>query len=103
MRGRHDLLCLDDDGPPLRARNGAPDPELRHQQPLSAFPAFAARFADGGPYAQLNRTATDTHGFGATLQMTHRATLSAGRTGSCRRQLRRRPHPLPGDAPSSAR
>ena len=52
------LLC-DDNGIVLTGRGGAP----------------IADFLNGGPYAQLNRQATDTHGFGAALQATHDGTL----------------------------
>jgi outer membrane receptor protein involved in Fe transport len=40
-----------------------------------SFPAFAERFEQGGPYAQLNRTNTDTNAFGVSLQLTHEGNL----------------------------
>jgi outer membrane receptor protein involved in Fe transport len=66
------FLCLDDDGPPLLARNGTQIPNFVTNSPYRQFPAFAERFEDGGPYAQLNRTSTDTHGYGATAQAVFR-------------------------------
>ena len=69
------FLCLDDDGPPLLGRNGAPIPNFVTNSPYLLFPAFADRFDEGGPYAQLNRTATDTHGFGGTVQATYKHRL----------------------------
>ncbi len=41
----------------------------------SVNPAFADRFDEGGPYAFLNQTRTDTDNFGATIQTTVRETL----------------------------
>ena len=38
-------------------------------------PVFAERFAEGGPYAFLNRTNTDTDNFGSTVQTTIREPL----------------------------
>jgi outer membrane receptor protein involved in Fe transport len=66
------LLCLEGDDPPLRARGGGQIPNFLLNSPYLQFPEFAVRFPNGGPYAQLNRTSTDTHGFGGTLQTTHR-------------------------------
>jgi iron complex outermembrane recepter protein len=66
------FLCLDDDGPPLLARNGTQIPNFVTNSPYLQFPAFAERFEEGGPYALLNRTATNTHGYGATLQSVFR-------------------------------
>jgi outer membrane receptor protein involved in Fe transport len=40
----------------------------------SFFPGLS-QFDGGGPYAQLNETATDSNGYGASLQATHRAEL----------------------------
>jgi outer membrane receptor protein involved in Fe transport len=69
------FLCLDDDGPPLLARNGMQIPNFVTNSPYLQFPAFADRFDEGGPYAQLNRTATDTDGFGGTVQATYKRAL----------------------------
>jgi outer membrane receptor protein involved in Fe transport len=69
------FLCLDDDGPPLLARNGAQIPNFVTNSPYLQFPAFAERFEDGGPYAQLNRTSTNTDGYGATLQANFRGDI----------------------------
>jgi iron complex outermembrane recepter protein len=66
------ILCLEADGPQLRDRNGNPIPNFNTASSYLLFPDFAARFADGGPYAMLNRTATDTDGYGATLQATNK-------------------------------
>jgi len=38
------------------------------------FPGLA-QFGGGGPYSQLDQTATDSNGYGASLQATHRAEL----------------------------
>ena len=65
------LLCLDDDGPRLTDRSGNPIPNFVTNSPYLGIPAFAGRFDEGGPYAQLNRTRTQTNGFGAALQLTH--------------------------------
>lgn len=69
------FLCLGEDGVPLFARNGTRIPNFVTDSPYLRFPAFAERFEEGGPYAQLNRTATDTLGYGATLQVSHRGEL----------------------------
>jgi iron complex outermembrane recepter protein len=69
------ILCLEADGPQLRARNGNPIPNFNTASPYLLIPEFAARFADGGPYAVLNRTATDTNGYGATLQAASKAEI----------------------------
>ena len=69
------LLCLEGDDPPLRARGGALIPNYLTNSPYLQFPEFAARFPDGGPYAQLNRTSTITDGFGGTLQTTYKGDL----------------------------
>ncbi|WP_178130492.1 TonB-dependent receptor [Reyranella sp. CPCC 100927] len=64
-------LCLDDDGPQLTDRARNPIPNFVTNSPYLGFPAFADRFDEGGPYAQLNRTRTRTNGFGVALQLTH--------------------------------
>ena len=56
------LLCLDD-GSVVTGENGNPIPD----------------FLAGGPYAQLNPTATDTTGYGSALQLAYDAPLG-GRT-----------------------
>lgn len=53
------LLCLDDDGPRLTDRA---------RDPIRDFLA-------GGTYANLNRTGTDTNGFGGSVQATRAAEL----------------------------
>ena len=107
------ILCLDDDGPQLRNRTGSPIPNFNTASRYLLFPSFAERFAEGGPYAALNRTATDTHGYGATLQASNRASCSAGQIGSswapastvARRDFPPRPRsaPSPSTADSNAR
>jgi iron complex outermembrane receptor protein len=87
-------LCLDDDGPQLFDITGNPIPNFLTNSPYLGIPAFAERFEEGGPYAQLNRTRTSTHGFGASLQLAHQsevfgrsnqlivgASFDGGRTG----------------------
>jgi iron complex outermembrane receptor protein len=69
------FLCLDDDGPPLLNRNGTQIPNFVTNSPYRQFPAFAERFEEGGPYAFLNRTSTNTDGYGATVQMTNRTEI----------------------------
>jgi len=66
-------LCLGDGGPRLIDRAGNVIPNFVTNSPYLGIPDFAARFADGGPYAQLNRTRTKTDGFGAALQLTHQS------------------------------
>jgi outer membrane receptor protein involved in Fe transport len=70
-----DFLCLEEDGPALIARDGTPIPNFITNSPYLQIPAFAAEFAEGGPYAQLNRTSTNTHGYGGTLQANYRGEL----------------------------
>jgi len=69
------VLCLGDDGPPLTNRNRQQIPNFVTNSPYLQIPAFAERFEDGGPYGQLNRTATDTNGYGATMQGTYKGDL----------------------------
>ena len=65
------LLCTSG-GTPLTDRAGGPIANFVTGSPYAAtFPQFAA----GGPYALLNRTGTDTNGYGASLQATRRDTL----------------------------
>ena len=73
--GNPTILCLDDDGPQLRNRIGSPIPNFNTASPYHLFPSFAERFAEGGPYAVLNRTTTDTQGYGATLQASNTGEL----------------------------
>ena len=102
------ILCLDDDGPQLRNRIGSPIPNFNTASRYLLFPSFAERFDEGGPYAVLNRTATDTHGYGATLQASNtgravRPAESVHHGRQLRRRLDaifrldrdRRPHPQP--------
>ena len=66
-------LCLGDSGPQLTDRAGNVIPNFNTNSPYLGIPEFAARFADGGPYALLNRSATTTDGFGVALQLTHQS------------------------------
>lgn len=65
------LVCTED-GDPYTDRAGAPIPNFVTGSPYVAqFPEFA----EGGPYAFLNRTATDTDGFGAAVQATRQGAV----------------------------
>src|SRR3954454_11672661 len=64
------ILC-DDAGAPIRGAGGGSVPTSITGSPFSRLPAFAGRFDEGGPYALLNRTSTDSTGFGGTLQGTY--------------------------------
>jgi iron complex outermembrane receptor protein len=68
------ILC-DDAGAPIRGAGGGPVPNSITASPFSRLPAFADRFPAGGPYALLNRTSTDSTGFGGTLQGTYTGDL----------------------------
>jgi len=63
-------LCIND-GPPLTTRTGSAIPNVLVP---GLFPGVRA-FRRGGPYAELDETATDTNGFGAALQATYKAEL----------------------------
>lgn len=63
------LVCNDDD--PATTRGGG---RIANFVNPGAFPGFP-QFDAGGPYAQLNETATDSSGYGASLQATRRAAL----------------------------
>ncbi|MBI1182410.1 MAG: TonB-dependent receptor [Alphaproteobacteria bacterium] len=63
------VLCLEGDGM-LTDTRGAPIPNWLTDSPYARLPDFAGEFADGGPYAQLNRTSTDTDMFGISAQAT---------------------------------
>ena len=63
------IVCQED-GPPLTDRSGAPIPNFITNSPY--FTQFGFRkFRNGGPYAFLNQTATDTNGYGVQSQVTH--------------------------------
>ena len=64
------FLCLAN-GPALTGRGGGRIPNVL--QP-GLFPEFG-QFAGGGPYAQLDETATDTNGFGVAGQATYKTDL----------------------------
>jgi iron complex outermembrane receptor protein len=63
------LLCLEN-GEVLTGTDGVPIANFVTDSPYRSIPAFADRYRDGGPYAQLNRTATDTDAFGVSVQAT---------------------------------
>ena len=71
-----DLLCLED-GDLLTGLDGAPIENFVTDSPYAEIPDFAGRFEEGGPYAQLNRTATDTDAFGASAQLTWKASFGS--------------------------
>lgn len=68
------VVCLND-GPALTDRNGAGIPNFLRP---GLFPGLR-RYRNGGPYATLNETATDSNGYGASLQATYKSDLF-GRT-----------------------
>ena len=72
--GDKELLCLES-GDVVTGTDGAPIANFLTDSPYLGIPDFAGRFDDGGPYAQLNRTATDTDTFGVSGQVTWRGTL----------------------------
>lgn len=63
------LLCLET-GDVLTDLAGEPIENFITDSPYAELPAFAERFEEGGPYAQLNRTATNTDSFGLSAQAT---------------------------------
>jgi outer membrane receptor protein involved in Fe transport len=61
------VICVED-GPPLTDRNRNPIANFITGSPYAAaFP----KFRNGGPYAFLNQTGTDTNGYGLSLQLTN--------------------------------
>ena len=64
------LLCTGN-GTPLTGRGGTPVPNGLNP----GFFGATAQFPAGGPYALLNRTATDTTGYGASLQATYKSEI----------------------------
>lgn len=63
------IVCTGNGGP-LTGRTGSPIPNFIQNSPY--FTQYGLqRFSGGGPYSFLNRTATDTNGYGAQLQATH--------------------------------
>ncbi len=61
-------LCLNG-GSPLTTRGGTTIPNFLNPGLFPGVDAFAA----GGPYSQLDQTATDSNGYGATVQATWKA------------------------------
>lgn len=64
------VLCIND-GPALTGRDGAQIPNFLNP---GLFPGLR-QFRRGGPYALLNETATDSNGYGVSVQGTHRSEL----------------------------
>ena len=62
------LLC-NGDGAPLTTRGGG---RIANFANPGFFPGFD-QFSGGGPYSQLDQTATDTDGYGASVQATYKA------------------------------
>jgi outer membrane receptor protein involved in Fe transport len=67
------IMCQDD-GPPLASRGGNVIPNFITNSPYVTQFGFS-QFADGGPYALLNQTATDTNGYGIQAQIEHSSTI----------------------------
>ncbi len=63
-------LCLNG-GSPLTTRGGTTIPNFLNPGLFPGVDAFAA----GGPYSQLDQTATDSNGYGATVQATWKSEL----------------------------
>ena len=72
----NDALLCGEDGGPIRTLAGAPIPNFITNSIFSRLPAFAEQFAEGGPYAALNRTATHSQAYGASLQGTHKGEIA---------------------------
>ena len=62
------VLCIND-GPALTTRDGSPIPNFLNP----GFYPGLRQFRRGGPYAVLNETATDSNGYGVSLQGVHRS------------------------------
>jgi outer membrane receptor protein involved in Fe transport len=67
------VICQED-GPPLTNRAGGTIPNLITNSPYVSVFGFND-FASGGPYSFLNRTATDTNGYGIQVQVDHSFTI----------------------------
>ena len=67
------IICQDN-GRPLTNRAGGAIPNLITNSPYAAVFGFS-NFDGGGPYAFLNRTATDTNGYGVQVQVNHSFTI----------------------------
>lgn len=63
------IVCQNEAGP-LLGRDGGVIPNFIRDSPYYTVYGFS-NFANGGPYAYLNRTGTDTNGYGAQLQTTY--------------------------------
>ena len=69
------LLCLEN-GDVLTDLAGDPIGNFTTESPYAELPEVAERFEDGGPYAQLNRTATNTDSFGLSAQAAWEGTIA---------------------------
>ncbi len=67
------IICQED-GPPLANRIGGTIPNFITNSPYVTQFGFTD-FANGGPYSFLNRTATDTNGYGVQVQVEHNFTF----------------------------
>ena len=67
------VLCQED-GPPLTDRAGNAIPNFIRNSPYFTQFGFT-KFRNGGPYAFLNQTATDTNGYGVQAQVEHTSTI----------------------------
>jgi outer membrane receptor protein involved in Fe transport len=67
------IMCQEG-GPPLADRAGGTVPNFVSNSPYVTIFGFSD-FAGGGPYAFLNRTATDTNGYGVQVQVDHSFTV----------------------------
>lgn len=64
-----DILCSED-GDVITDTNGNPIPNFNTNSPYKGIPDFAGDFAEGGPYAVMNRTNARTVAFGGSAQLT---------------------------------
>ena len=69
----HAIVCQEDAGP-LTSRNGVPIGNFITNSPYFTQYGFR-KFRNGGPYAFLNQTATDTNGYGVAGQVTYTSDL----------------------------
>jgi len=65
------FVCIGAGAKPLTTRGGG---RIANGPNPGFFPGDG-QFSGGGPYARLDETATDSNGYGASLQATHRAEL----------------------------
>ena len=70
-----DALLCGEDGGPLTTPGGGFIPNFLTTSVFSGLPQFAGRFDEGGPYAALNRSSTNSENYGGTLQGTYKSDL----------------------------